>query len=365
MKLAAAATGRDNNLNLIRVIAATGVLVSHAYPITGGPGTPEPAEALTGFTLGSLCVMVFFALSGFLITQSFDRSKSTEDWLGARIARLFPGLIVVTIATVVILGPLATTLPVGDYFAQIETYTYVPRNVTLAKLQFGLPGVFVSNPYPMAINGSLWTLFYEVLCYGGVLIAFVTGLIGRRAIVLGLAGVACVLYVLSGSEELVGKLPDRLASFRFLSLPFLIGSVFYLVRENLPLRWSMALLLGAMAFIARGTILYDFAFTLALSYATFCAGFAAGRRLLFYNRFGDYSYGIYVYAFPIQQSIVAAGLAQSALMNIALAFPATLACAYVSWHWVEKPALERRDIVADVLRRFRQSLARRTALSAR
>ncbi len=76
--------GRDNNLNLIRMIAAVGVLVSHAWPLSLGPGTPEPLSAAVGQSLGSLSVLVFFVISGFLIPRSFERQPTLANWLRAR-----------------------------------------------------------------------------------------------------------------------------------------------------------------------------------------------------------------------------------------------------------------------------------------
>ena len=132
--------GRDNNLNLIRMIAAVGVLVSHAWPLSLGPGTPEPLSAAVGQSLGSLSVLVFFVISGFLIPRSFERQPTLASWLRARCLRLAPALAVVLLLTVLVLGPLVTTLPLADYARRPETLTYVPRNLSLALGQSGLPG---------------------------------------------------------------------------------------------------------------------------------------------------------------------------------------------------------------------------------
>ncbi|NNF24113.1 MAG: acyltransferase family protein [Rhodobacteraceae bacterium] len=153
------ADGHDNNFNLIRFLAASGVLISHAYPISQGPEAIQPLERLVGMTLGHVCVLIFFAISGFLILRSFDRSSTLISWTSARVLRIFPALIVVLILTVLFYGPLLTHLPIAQYFSAPETITYVPRNISLAFLQYPLPGVLVDAPYVGAINGSLWTLF--------------------------------------------------------------------------------------------------------------------------------------------------------------------------------------------------------------
>ena len=166
MRLSQVSRGRDNNLNLLRVLAAAAVLVSHAYPITRGPEAEEPLHNLTGFTLGTVAVYVFFVVSGFLIAKSFEGSKGVLDWSAARVLRLFPGLFVALALTVLVLGPIVTTLPLAAYFADPATLAYLPQNLALIAQRFDLPGVFVGNPYPSAVNGSLWTLFYGNLLPG-------------------------------------------------------------------------------------------------------------------------------------------------------------------------------------------------------
>ena len=164
------AEGRDNNFNLLRMIAASAVLVSHAYPLSLGRDAIEPLLTSTGYKLGTTAVTIFFAVSGFFITKSFDRRNSIPDFLLARVARIYPALIVVLMLSAFILGPIFTVLPVGQYFSNLHTWTYVPRDLMLRHQQWALPGVFLSAPGGPAVNGSLWTLFAEVSCYGLVML---------------------------------------------------------------------------------------------------------------------------------------------------------------------------------------------------
>lgn len=353
MRLAAVAGGRDNNFNLIRMIAATGVLLSHAFPIAVGTGTRQPMEAATGYTLGWICVAVFFAISGFLITRSFDRTTHIESWLSARVARLFPALIVVTVLTAYLYGPVFTTLGLADYFRQAGTWTYVPRNVTLAKLQFGLPGVFATNPYPDAINGSLWTLFHEVTCYFGVLLAGLAGVLRSRRLFGVLVALYFAAFIASGLPPLAEAVPERVAALRLLSFPFVVGMVFYVWRDRIALSWLAAAVLGGLAWLTRGTPAYEPLFLVFIAYATFVLAYRPGGLLHRYNRLGDYSYGMYVYAFPVQQAAVALAGPMSPLENIAWALPVTLLLAVASWYLVENPMLGRRHRLADFLLRLR------------
>lgn len=362
--LASVAGGRDNNFNLIRMIAASGVLVSHAFPIALGIGTPQPLQAATGLTLGLICVAIFFALSGFLITRSFDRTALIEDWFAARIARLFPGLIVVSLLIALLYGPVFTTLTTAEYFGQPQTYTYVPRNVTLVSLQFGLPGVFLDLPYPEAINGSLWTLVHEVACYFGVFLAGIIGALASRRLFAVLCALYAAAYIVTGLPEVAALLPAKLVPLRMLSYPFLVGMALYVWRDNIRLSWLLAGGLLLLTAALRQTLLFEPVLILAVAYTTFVLAYRPGGIVRRYNALGDYSYGMYVYAFPVQQAAVALAGPMTPLQNMAVAFPITLACSVASWYLIEKPSLARRHGMARILgfrRRDRDAAMAETA----
>lgn len=343
MRLSEVAEGRDNNLNLIRMIAATSVLISHAYPIALGPGAAQPLHGLTGITLGGLSVYVFFAVSGFLITQSFANSPTLSRWMVARALRIIPGLAVVTVLTAFVMRPLVTSLPLADYFRQAETWTYVPRNLSLYFLQYPLPGVFETSPYGPPINGSLWTLIHEVLCYLGVLIAGVSGILASRRLFAACLAAFLAIYLVSTLYLPDGMLPIRAGLLIDLAFPFAIGSAFYVWRRELQLNWWIGAALAALAIVASGTDIGRPVLVLALSYWVFLLGYVPQGRIRAYNRLGDYSYGTYIYAFPLQQLAVYLFPGTGPVENILLSLPATLICAVLSWHLVESPALALRS----------------------
>ena len=328
--------GRDNNFNLLRMLAATGVLVSHAYPLTRGPGAEQPLERLLGgITLGTVCVYVFFAISGFFIAQSFERSATIGTFLRARALRLFPALAVVLCVTVLVAGVSLTAAPPAVYWAAVPEY--LVRNVTLFFLRYDLPGVFEDNPYGPAINGSLWTLNYEVLCYVGVFLAGVAGLLRRP----GTMAVLLLLFAAAYAVAMEVRVPIRVRLLLDLGLPFAVGTAFYLWRDRIVLSlpaaagfFAAAAAVGAVPALEPA---FRPVFVLALSYAVFVAGHLPGK-LRGYNRLGDYSYGTYIYAFPVQQLVAFWGVTMP-LVNIAAALPLTLLCAVLSWHLVERPAL--------------------------
>jgi peptidoglycan/LPS O-acetylase OafA/YrhL len=150
--------GRNNNFNLIRMFAAICVLVSHAWPIALHGPVAEPLQVLTGYKLGTLSVSIFFATSGYFITKSFDRRSSLPDFILARVARIYPALAVVLILSTIILEFVCGNISFGHYFGQFRTVRYVIVNLLLLKHQYDLPGIFVYNGHPGAINGSIWSL---------------------------------------------------------------------------------------------------------------------------------------------------------------------------------------------------------------
>ena len=344
--------GRNNNFNLLRMLAAGAVLVSHAYPICLGPGTPEPLNSTLGMTLGALAVLTFFAISGYFISQSFHNSDGGLEFAVARILRIYPGLFAILLLTAFALGPAFTALGLVDYFSDRETLLYIPRNLGLWPLQYQLPGVFNDNSYPFAINGSLWTLVYEVACYAMVAIVGTLGfaLNERRFVSFVVAFAVCYVLAL----PLVRSQYDHLTMLRnihFLALPFVIGMSLFHFRRHIPLRLSVLVVLGLASAVSYRSMWFQELFVLAWSYGIFYLGFLQCKPLQVYNRLGDYSYGTYIYAFPVEQSIAALYKGCPPVVMIALSLPLTLLCAVISWHLIERRALSWRSTVAQWCRR--------------
>jgi peptidoglycan/LPS O-acetylase OafA/YrhL len=341
MRISTLASGRDNNFNLIRAVAASAVLVSHAFPLAGV--AKEPLEDWAPANLGRLAVAVFFSISGFFIAKSFDRRSSLVEFTVDRVLRIYPALLVVLFLSAFVLGPALTTLPLGSYFSSKETWRYVPDSLTLIRIRWLLPGVFETNP-SAAVNGSLWTLHLEVGCYAFVVLA---GLLGglRGKLRLGAAILFLAVYAAARIPSLASPPP----LWAELAFPFAIGVAFYAFRDHIPLHWVIAGLLAIAAWVAHATPLYREVFVLALAYSAFCIGALRASFLLLYNRLGDYSYGIYILAFPIEQIVV---LARPGIDPPALAVGAgvlTLAGAILSWHVLEGPVLDRRRTIGRAL----------------
>ena len=339
-----------NSFGVVRLAMAAAVLISHSFWFASGSGANEPMYAITGFSLGEHAVQVFFFLSGVLVAQSFDKSRSVLDFAVARALRIFPGLIVCVFATALGIGLAVTTMGGEAYLADPGLKAYIIKTIALVSGSVPLPGVFEALPLPGLFNVSLWTLKYEVLCYGGVAVLGVLGLFRARyrivaTVLLGLFIGACAAVLPVGPHAFT--MPQNIAYF---FLTFTTGVAAYLVRDWLPVHWGPFVVLFLAAAAAISTPWQILATALFLGYATI--GFASCRfgGLTSWTRRNDLSFGLYIYAAPIQQALIQCwpGIDPYALSVAALML--TLPCAALSWSLVERPALSMRSKAVSVLR---------------
>lgn len=339
--------GKRNNLDFIRFAAAAGVILSHAFPLGEGTGVREPLEDFTRgqVTLGRLCVAVFLVISGVLITQSHERTPSLARYTWARVLRIFPGLAVVLLASAFLLGPALTELPLSAYLGSPETYLYVLRNLTLYSPQWELPGVFTGNVYPTAVNGSLWTLKYEVGFYLLVAGLGAAGLLRRWVALAGWVAAAVVPFV-----PYVGP---RLSFWPELYLYFGGGLALYLLRERVRMSpWVALGCVVGLVVTARLGVGFRYAVGCCGAYLVLYLAFLPSR-LAGFARYGDFSYGVYIYAFPVQQLVTALlGGRTVWWVNAALSLPVVVALAALSWHGVERPALRLKGAPPTLLARW-------------
>ena len=327
--------GRDNNTQLLRLLAATGVIEFHSRALTNH-WNDDPLFRLTGDTnTGSLGVNCFFVLSGFLVTQSWLRRPHLPAFLAARALRIYPALFA-AVALSILLAGLSSAVPWNRFLTDPMTLDYARHNAFGWRVAYLLPGAFKTNPYPDAINGSLWTLPVELRLYVGVAILGVGGVLAGRTVY---AVVLALLIALFMAKPAWLPLPTGDKLVFELALLFALGSLAYVWRERIALSLvavaaSVALYLWNPGAMVRGTWLAP-----VIVYAVLVLAYHPWLRARRLNRGGDYSYGLYVYAFPIQQTLMfhAPGLAPSELL--VQSFIATLLLAAVSWHFLEQPIL--------------------------
>ncbi len=352
------AHGRDNNVRLLRHLAALAVILFHCYALNLR-WDEDPIAKLTGapVDLGSIGVQVFFALSGFLIAQSWCQHPSARQFIEARVLRIYPALIAAVIFTVLVGWP-TSRMPLAHYLTDPQTVYYLWRTSTGIEGTLPLP-IFPDNPYPRAPNGSLWTLPVELRLYVGMLAMGAFGVLARPRLTLPIALVATVLLVYVPGP--ISLLIDSVR-IRSLAIIFICGALAYVWRDRLPLSIVGALVLLAF-YLGMGITFLRAVITLPMiAYITLVLAYHPRLRISRLAKGPDFSYGLYVYAFPIQQLVLWRwpGIGIAGLFLAAT--PVIAAVAAMSWYGLERPALAlKRRVRATAVAAARPSQAMRTA----
>jgi peptidoglycan/LPS O-acetylase OafA/YrhL len=344
--------GFGPGFDMLRLLLASGVVLWHSFPLT--TGSPHLIEGTPFWFLVSAMVPMFFALSGFLVTASAARTKVVPFLLN-RGARIFPALISVVLFAALILGPIFTTLPLAEYFRAPELYRYLMGLVGL--VGFSLPGVWENLPTPNNVNGSLWTVPHELLCYAIVAAFMVAGLLRRVGFMIGFFALIFVLAIFAEMDSrpaFLAPLGFLLDSVHFAQgskiIPFFVfGSILYTAQKRIPYSnllgiLSLAVILLVGAFVepsARKGPLLWLATAPMLTYIVVWIGLKSLAMPKFLEG-KDLSYGVYLWHFPILQILVwSLGITVWWQLFALSILPVGLV-AWVSWHRIEKPALVLR-----------------------
>jgi peptidoglycan/LPS O-acetylase OafA/YrhL len=274
-------------------------------------------------------------ISGFLVTQSWLARHAIVPFVAARVLRIYPALVAATIVTIA-LAAISSTLALSTFLADPLTIDYAWRVSLGWEMVYRLPGAFPTNPFPHDVNGSLWTLPIELRLYVGLLIAGVVGLLAHR--LWWLAAAALLIIAFSLRPEWFPLAPnDRVV--RELALLFVLGSLACVWRDAVPVSLTGAAIAIALVVWNPGGFARGALFAPLLAYVVLVAAYHPLLQWPLFNRAGDYSYGLYVYSFPLQQTLMQRfpGLEPAGLF--ALSLPLGIAVAAVSWHAIEKPAL--------------------------
>ncbi len=323
-----------NRFNTIRLIAAITVIFSHAFPITG---SLEPLENFTGqASLGTLAVAAFFVISGFLIPASLDRGSITQYAI-KRGFRIMPGLVVSVLVSAFVFGLSFTQLRTVEYLLHPQTWGFLGNGLFLP-MGYDLPGVFELHPM-RAVNSSLWSLKFEMACYAFVIVSFAVARLRRAAVIAAwLFSMAVAPMIADDAGGVWFYIDQATGLFRF----FGMGMLFYLFADRIYIRRDWGWLTGALVVVSAFTPFFLEVAATAGAYAVITLAYCCGDRFRRATTRGDISYGVYVYAFPIQQSLlsVSLGFAMPWLANALLTLPLVMLAGLLSWLAVEKPALE-------------------------
>jgi peptidoglycan/LPS O-acetylase OafA/YrhL len=357
LSIGEALAGHRNSLGILRLVLASAVIFHHSFPLIG---IPDPFQTFSRgqSSIGSVAVAGFFAISGYLIAKS-GTASDTVQFIWRRLLRIFPAYWTVLLVTAFVIGPvlwLISSRSLGEYFVEDGNgpVHYLTANWNLSIGTYGIHDLLASTtPYGRAtngsvFNGSLWTLSYEWLCYLliGALVLF--GVLARArilvvAITVGLFFAQVLNVVMPGAvPALTSLLSD--GYFVQLTFTFMVGATFAMYSKQIPFDDRLGVLsaLVLLATIRFGG--YSSVGMIAGAYFVLYLGARLPKRVQWIGQKNDYSYGIYIYGFLVQQVLASFGLWELGYLPFSLAALAvTFVCAWLSWHVVEKNAMRLKD----------------------
>lgn len=332
----------DNNFNFLRFWLAWVVIVSHSFELIDGNRSRELLTLAFGtYSFGELAVNAFFLMSGYFIAQSWVAAPRLGDFMKKRLLRLLPGFVAAVLISVFIVGPLGSP----HYWHNFPHWKFWPG---LLLLRFDSPYSFDGWPYPM-INGPLWTLHYEYVCYWLVAACGVLGWIARPRVMWTLFLLALAGYLVMLGLKAHGLLPQTRHGFLAFTLGghyirlfafFMAGVVWFVERERFTLdgRVALAVLVVCLLLFANryGAAI---AMTLPFAYGLHWLGYRPMPLLRQFQRV-DLSYGMYLYAWPIQKLLLYYGVTRDAWVLTAWTSLLCIMAAFASWYGIEKPFLK-------------------------
>jgi len=341
-----------NNFNLLRFMAASGVVITHSYALLGFPESDLLSKNTNGLlSFSRLGVYVFFVISGFLIANSLWNSQNLKSFFWKRFLRIFPALAAMLFLETFIVVPFITKSSLIEYFSSLGTYHYFLGGLSLYDTQYSLSGVFKANPHT-GVNGSLWTLPYEWTCY--VLLACLVVPLKKKRIF----GTLVTMSLLMMVRVLVGRYQIfqvvsflKLDSRQFLLFGFLFfsGVLCLELRQYLKFRPLVAVLLVLglhyFSYVSRGASFY-FMLLIVPYLSISLASAKIPKKITDWFSKVDYSYGLYIYAYFVGQIFVnffREYLSVAYLAVLTMLF--TLPLAVISWHFIEKPALKLKKVI--------------------
>lgn len=321
---------RSNNLNLVKFIAALFVIISHAYPLCKGAEYNDILSDLSrnSIAFGSLAVAIFFMSSGFFVTKSLLKGKDSKKYLHNRFIRIFPPLWFTLIVCILVCGLFFSTCSLGKYFLSIDFFKYC-LNFILIPIH-NLPGVFMNNKYPGVINGPLWTLPIEFVCYLVLLLAYKLNLVNKKSY----KYIALLVIVTFVGINLI---PLSIKGYIQPCFLFFWGSFYWIYRDKITMK-NLYFLISLAAFVLLIGLGYgQVASFLFVPYLTLYIAFCLPQCNNRLASLGNLSYDIYLCGWPIQQMVICLfGGSMLVGMNILISIPLSILVGYMTYSLVEK-----------------------------
>jgi peptidoglycan/LPS O-acetylase OafA/YrhL len=336
---------RFTNFDVIRLVAAASVIFSHAFLISDGTDRNEPVLRLTGNILGIYGVFVFLIISGFLVTNSLRNSVSLRDFAWKRFLRVFPALGVCALVSAFLISPFFSEIGAREYLSSLYGPKYIIKVMSLYDVtEIPTVRLYEQDLHRLCyiINGSLWTIASEIYCY---LILWIMAVFSLVSLPLALRGLILGSSLLALSLD--GKFFISHAVLNLLyTLPsFCAGVAMYFIHFRFGISRNIALLclLGLGLAVPTGYLII--LFPLLAAYPITFLGLSESIHLGRVTRFGDLSYGTYLYGWPVEQIVRSVmGTSASAWMLFLISIPLASTCGWLSWHLVEKHALTLKKL---------------------
>ncbi|MFT7025013.1 MAG: peptidoglycan/LPS O-acetylase OafA/YrhL [Rhodococcus sp. (in: high G+C Gram-positive bacteria)] len=327
-----------NSLNAVRLLMAVGVIFWHSFPLTGNDLEQGPLRQF----LGHAWVDGFFAISGFLITGAWLSKPQVRHYVVNRLLRILPAFYVCLFVTALVIAPFGVFMQGGDWrglLASSAPLEYIGANFGVWIFQSGIGDTPEGIPYPGTWNGSLWTLGWELLCYIGVLALGAAGLL-RRSMTIPLVFAAALAGL---SLCTIVTMPFLFEAASRFAVMFLAGALIFQFQHRIPCSWPVVGIATAITAAAMWLPDYRVVGALTWAYVVLSVGALVKYRPIEMKTW-DISYGVYIYAFPIQQLLIIAGLTTAhPVLFGALATLPTVVFALLSRRFIELPAMKLKD----------------------
>lgn len=327
-----------NNFDLIRLVAAIAVIYGHSFSLLNNVKAYDVLHKIIGVYSAEWGVKTFFFISGLFVTKSLKYDDSIARFVLKRFSRIWPGLLFVALCSAFIIGPICTNLSLSQYFSEKETYEYIYNVVTLklwGTQQLGyyeLPGVFKTNPFKNTVNGPIWTIPVFVYAYMLMLALHLIGVTQKKF--------AVILFILISIDSIFNYnylffwLPIKDNNFSYIPFCFALGALFSIYSEQLIISISTTIAFGLLLYLFKDWtneifLAYTFVFMATLN-------IAISQFIVRIKRFPDISYGVFLWGWPIQQTIVHFFPKIEFYTNLIICVTLSIIMGYISYRYVEK-----------------------------
>ncbi len=335
----------QNNYDFLRIFAACCIIFLHSFALLGKYNSEPLIQLSNGrINFSFIGLSIFFCISGYLIAKSAVKSPTILNYLWKRLLRIQPLLIVTCFLSVFLLGPFFTSLPLKEYFSDFQTYSYFRNILPVFGIQFTLPGVFVHSLLAdKGVNGSLWTLIVEERMYLLMTIVFLYRK-DKSTYLIALIVLLNIIYIINRYFFYGEMLPYFSGTAFFYSLLFLNSAALYIMNVRFKKNLYLSVVTSLVGF-SIAVVFPKVDFLYFISIPILVNSIAQIRGATNYaGKYGDFTYGTYVFSFPVQQVLITKGIAnpyQLFIFTLLIVLP----MAVLSWNLIEKRFLKLKHKV--------------------